>query len=177
MSLLFGFAIDSELWHVCRLRICCCCYLPEWKGVCAKLLGNVASFRSTQNAPTCSVKQANQNELEIMCRCGMWHAKLEASYVYNTGTHSYITSLITGRTHLTSLERVQISLRVLWQCFVVVCLAGCVTILMKVQKLCKTNNMNNCKSSRKALCQCVPIQLNENCTCSCTNRTKRTVLM
>lgn len=139
--------------------------------------GMLRVLEAPKMPPTCSVKQANQNELEIMCRCGMWHAKLEASYVYNTGTHSYITSLITGRTHLTSLERVQISLRVLWQCFVVVCLAGCVTILMKVQKLCKTNNMNNCKSSRKALCQCVPIQLNENCTCSCTNRTKRTVLM
>lgn len=151
-------------------------YLSE-KVFAQNCWGMLRVLEAPKMPPTCSVKQANQNELEIMCRCGMWHAKLEASYVYNTGTHSYITSLITGRTHLTSLERVQISLRVLWQCFVVVCLAGCVTILMKVQKLCKTNNMNNCKSSRKALCQCVPIQLNENCTCSCTNRTKRTVLM
>lgn len=151
-------------------------YLSE-KVFAQNCWGMLRVLEAPKMPPTCSVKQANQNELEIMCRCGMWHAKLEASYVYNTGTHSYITSLITGRTHLTSLERVQISLRVLWQCFVVVCLAGCVTILMKVQKLCKTNNMKNCKSSRKALCQCVPIQLNENCTCSCTNRTKRTVLM
>lgn len=151
-------------------------YLSE-KVFAQNCWGMLRVLEAPKMPPTCSVKQANQNELEIMCRCGMWHAKLEASYVYNTGTHSYITSLITGRTHLTSLERVQISLRVLWQCFVVVCLAGCVTILMKVQKLCKTNNMNNCKSSRKALCQCVPIQLNENCTCLCTNRTKRTVLM
>lgn len=60
--------------------------------------GMLRVLEAPKMPPTCSVKQANQNELEMMCRCGMWHAKLEASYMYNTGTHSHITSLITGRT-------------------------------------------------------------------------------
>lgn len=126
--------------------------------------------------PTRSVKQANQNELEIMCRCGMWHAKLEANYVYNTGTHSDITSLIFGRTpNLTRACTNFIACALAMFCC---CLLSWLCYnFNESPKIVQNKQHEQLQSSRKTPCLCVPIQLNENCTCSCTNRTKRTVLV
>lgn len=187
-------SFDTCVW---LYRRCCC--LPKWKGVCTTFLGNVASSEAHKMPPTCSVKQANQNELEIMCRQQHEAGKIRSyCYVYNcVCTHwlAYITShirvckwphtypyLSVCKLRCVCFDDVVVVVVVVYVVVVAVCLAGCVTILMKVQKLCNTNNMN--KHEHRLMCvlgedprQCVPIQLNENCTCSCTNHTKRPILI